>query len=80
MPRQHGTCEHLYLAGNCPFCELVRLRRLLRELYSEREWLADRLESIRLMHMAACAERDDAIATLDRERRMRADAEREASA
>lgn len=80
MSRQHGSCEHLYLAGNCPFCEIVRLRRLLLELHREREWLADRHESLRLMHMAAVAERDDAIATLERERRMRADAEREAAA
>lgn len=80
MAQQRGACEHQYLAGNCPYCEIVRLRRLLLEVHREREWLADRLESVRLMHMAAAAERDDALATLERERRFRADADREAAA
>lgn len=25
-PRQAGACEHQYLAGNCPYCEILRLR------------------------------------------------------
>lgn len=80
MARQHGACEHLYLHGNCPFCEIVRLRGLLRDLQSERQWLADRLESIRVVHMATVAERDDALAQAEQERQRRIGLERERAA
>jgi hypothetical protein len=32
---RRGQCEHAYLLGNCPFCEIQRLRAVNRQLRAE---------------------------------------------
>lgn len=33
--RRAGQCEHLYLLGNCPYCEIERLRAANAQLRAE---------------------------------------------
>lgn len=63
------TCEHLYLAGNCPYCLINRLKEKLVTLSEERDELSERVDQLRVMHAAAVAEREAAKAEATRERR-----------
>lgn len=71
-----GTCEHLFLAGNCPYCLIVRLRQRLADVEAECERLEARIAAVRVLHRAAAAERDEQRARAERERRYRVALER----
>lgn len=76
MPRQHGACEHAYLAGNCPFCVIQRLRLELEEARLDAADLEVRLGEVRELHKAAVAERDEARAEAHRQKQYRVALER----